>query len=88
MIKTSKVAMAAVAEPMTPPACAPLSSDILEGADKIANFLFGDPGQRRRVYWLAEKQSLPVFRLGQLICARKSTLQKWIEKQEQTGIGA
>jgi hypothetical protein len=63
-----------------------LADDILEGADRIASFLFGDPKQRRRVYWLAEKRSLPVFRLGQLLCARKSKLLEFIEQQEAGGL--
>jgi hypothetical protein len=66
----------------------PLADDILEGADRIALFLFGDPKQRRRVYWLAEKQSLPVFRLGQSLCARKSTLRQFIERQEGAANGS
>ncbi len=49
---------------------APLADDLLEGAAQIAAFLFGDGKQRRRVYWLAQNQSLPVFRIGQSICAR------------------
>ena len=64
-----------------------LADDILEGADRIALFLFG-PKQRRRVYWLAEKQSLPVFRLGQSLCARKSTLRQFIERQEGAANGS
>ena len=61
---------------------APLSEDILEGAAQIAAFLFGDAKQRRRIYWLVQKQSLPVFRIGQTICARPSTLRLWISEQE------
>ncbi len=61
---------------------APLADDLLEGAAQIAAFLFGDAKQRRRVYWLAQNQSLPVFRIGQSICARPSTLRRWITEQE------
>ena len=64
----------------------PLSSDILEGAAAIAEYLLGTPDQRRRIYWLAENQSLPLFRLGQTLCARKSTLSQWIGEQERAGI--
>ncbi len=63
-----------------------LSSDILEGAAEIAEYLLGTRDQRRRIYWLVEKQSLPVFRLGQTLCARKSTLSHWIGEQERAGI--
>jgi hypothetical protein len=65
-----------------------LADDLLEGAAAIADFLFGDPKLRRRVYWLAEKQSLPVFRLGVTLCARPSTLRQWVAEQERAGLGA
>ena len=60
----------------------PLGSDLLRGADEIAGFMFGDPAERRKIYHLAENSRLPVFRLGALLCARKSTLLTWIEEQE------
>lgn len=59
-----------------------LADDLLEGAEGIAEFLFGDAKKRRRVYHLAENKRLPVFRLGAVLCARKSTLMDWIAKQE------
>ena len=60
----------------------PLGSDLLRGADQIAEFMFGTPTERRKIYHLADTKSLPVFRLGALLCARKSTLLSWIEAQE------
>lgn len=60
----------------------PLAGDMLRGADAIAEFLLGDPKKRRQVYHLAEKGNLPVFRLGQTLCARRSTLLAWIAEQE------
>lgn len=60
----------------------PLADDILRGADKIAEFLFGDRAERRKVYHLAERSQLPVFRLGVVLCARKSVLLAWIAAQE------
>jgi len=60
-----------------------LTNDILRGADEIAAVLYGDKTLRRRVYHLAATQRLPVFRLGQVICARRSKLLAWIEEQEQ-----
>lgn len=60
-----------------------LSSDLLEGADQIAGFLYGDPKKRSKVYHLADKKNLPVFKLGKTICARKSTLLAWIAEQEK-----
>jgi hypothetical protein len=63
-----------------------LAEDLLRGADQIAGFLFGNPGERRKVYHLAEKSRLPVFRLGSVLCARKSTLMIWIEAQERRAV--
>jgi hypothetical protein len=63
-----------------------LASDLLRGADQIADFLFGEPGQRRRVYHLAETSRLPVFRLGSMLCARRSVLMAWIASQGKRGL--
>lgn len=63
--------------------CPDLSKDILRGADLVAEFLFGDKALRKKVYHLAEKSNLPIFRLGSVICARKTTLTRWIEDQER-----
>jgi hypothetical protein len=62
-----------------------LASDLLRGADQIADFLFGESGQRRKVYHLAETSRLPVFRLGTKLCARRSVLMAWIASQEKRG---
>ncbi len=56
-----------------------LAGDVLRGADAIARFL-GFP--RRAVYHAAAKGSLPVFRMGETVCARRSTLLAWIATQE------
>lgn len=60
-----------------------LAGDLLRGADSIAEFIFG-PGKngRRKVYYLAETSHLPVFRLGSVLCARRSVLLGWISGQE------
>lgn len=60
----------------------PLAEDILKGADEIAVFMFGDPKKRRLIYHLSERSNLPIFRLGALLCARKSVLLAWIAEQE------
>jgi hypothetical protein len=65
-----------------------LRDDVLTGADEIARFLFGDTAKRRAVYHLASKDGLPTFRLGNTICARRSTLLAWIEAQERAGRAA
>jgi hypothetical protein len=62
---------------------AEFGKDMLRGADEIAAFLYNDKTQRRRVYHLVETSYLPIFRLGAMICARKSVLLKWVEEQER-----
>lgn len=59
-----------------------LAGDLLRGADEIAQFIFGPRGGRRKVYYLAETSHLPVFRLGAVLCARRSVLMNWIARQE------
>jgi hypothetical protein len=59
-----------------------LADDMLRGAEEIAAFIFGEGASRRRVYYLAECSRLPVFRLGSVLCARKSVLLQWISGQE------
>lgn len=65
-----------------------MKGDLLEGADQIAAFMFGDAGKRRKVYHLADKSDVPIFRLGGVVCARKSSILKWIEEQERKGVAA
>jgi hypothetical protein len=62
-----------------------LADDLLRGAEKIAEFIYGssDEPNRRRVYHAADKHGLPTFKLGGVICARKSTILKWIEARER-----
>ena len=59
-----------------------IGDDLLCGAGEIAGFLYGDPGRRRRIYDLAERGLLPVFRLGAVLHARKSVLADYIAQQE------
>ena len=59
-----------------------LADDMLRGADEIAAFIFGERGSRRKIYYLVECSRLPVFRLGSVLCARKSVLLGWISGQE------
>lgn len=67
---------------MTDSASQDLADDLLRGADEIARFIFGPRGSRRKIYYLAETSHLPVFRLGAVLCARRSVLMKWIAGQE------
>jgi hypothetical protein len=60
-----------------------ISDDLLNGADEIAKFLFGSNASRRRVYYLASHTRIPVFRIGSVLCARRSVLLNWIAGQER-----
>lgn len=64
-----------------------LADDLLHGAETIAEFLFGDKQGRRRVYHLASTSKLPVFRLGSVLCARRTVLLGWIRSQERRAAG-
>ena len=61
--------------------------DILRGADEIAEFLYGDKANRRKILYLI-KCKLPVFRLGAVLCARRSVLLNWIAEQKNGGAPA
>jgi hypothetical protein len=67
---------------------ASLADDLLVGAEAIARFVFGTPEKRRTIYWLADIGDLPTFRLGSMICARRSTLLKHLADREQQGSNA
>ncbi len=60
------------------------ADDILREAKEIAAFIFGDAKEanRKRIYQLAAKRQIPTFRLGQILCARKSTLIAHFAAQE------
>jgi hypothetical protein len=60
-----------------------ISDDLRNGADEIAKFLFGSNASRRRVYYLASHTRIPVFRIGSVLCARRSVLLNWIAGQER-----
>jgi hypothetical protein len=63
---------------------ATIGDDLLRGADEIAKFVFGSEQHRRKVYYLTgdARVRMPHFKIGSVLCARKSTLLAWIEKQE------
>ena len=63
--------------------------DLLKGATEISEFLFGETvncqtatKNRRFVYGLWEQQSVPLFKMGGKLCARRSTLDDWFQNQE------
>lgn len=57
-----------------------LAADLLRSAEAIADYL-GFP--RRAVYHAVAKGHLPYFKIGETICARRSTLTAWIAQQEK-----
>ena len=58
-----------------------LSDDLIYGAEAIADFL---GMARRQVYHAAAQDHLPIFRIGSMLCCRKSTLANWIVEREQS----
>jgi hypothetical protein len=73
-------------QPATDDSCPTIADDLLRGADEIARFVFGSSKHRRKIYYYATdaKVRMPVFRIGAVICARKSKLLQWIEQQERS----
>jgi hypothetical protein len=63
-----------------------LADDMLHGADAIARFIFGARASRRKVYHLAECTRIPIFRIGSVLCARRSVLMNWITAQESRAL--
>jgi hypothetical protein len=59
------------------------AKDMLRGAEEIAQFLYGDRKLRRAIYHHVATFRLPVFRIGSMICARKSVLLRWVKEQEE-----
>jgi hypothetical protein len=63
-----------------------LADDLLDGVAAIAAFT-GWP--ERRVYYLAERGLLPVFKMGERKwCARKSTLRRHIDALEARAVAS
>jgi hypothetical protein len=89
--KANEAYLAAVREAANKRQAAPSidpKDDILRGADAIAAFVYGDKRHRRKVYNLAATSSMPTFKLGAIICARKSTLLNWMKAQEAQSLNA
>jgi hypothetical protein len=71
---------------------ASLERDLLRGAGEIGAFLFGKPrgereaaNNRQRAYKAISRGSIPTFRLGGMIHARRSAILRHIEEQERRG---
>lgn len=63
-----------------------LADDMLRGAEALAEFLLGDPTQRRKIYHLAETTDWPFFHMGAVLCGRKSKFLAYIEDQERKSL--
>ncbi len=66
-----------------------LADDLLTGAASIALYVFGSDASnyRRKIYHLSDPSHpnrLPVFRMGNQLCARKSTLLQDMAAREAT----
>jgi excisionase family DNA binding protein len=57
-----------------------MNTDILKGSKAIAEWL---GISERTIRFQVSNGRLPYFRVGQAICARKSTLNAWIAEQER-----
>ena len=55
------------------------AGDLLYGVSAIAKFLGVEVRQARHQ---CESGRLPTFKLGQIICGRRSTLWRWLAEQE------
>jgi hypothetical protein len=64
------------------------TAKVIQGAGRIAEFLYGDPERARSVYHLAKKTDIPVFYLGSSLCAREERLLDWIANRETSACAA
>jgi len=62
-----------------------LRDDLIVGADALASYL---GMTQRQVYGAVERRTLPFFKIGAHVCARKSVLLAWIERQESAFVRA
>lgn len=56
------------------------SDDLLIGAAAIAEFLFGTPEARRKVYHLASTSQAPIRKLGSRLVALRSELTDYLKR--------
>lgn len=68
----------------------PLGDDLIREAGPLAEFIFGPPenerqaeADRRAVYHLHGKKELGLFKLGGVLCGRRSTILRHIEELER-----
>ena len=61
-------------------AAPPEEPDLLYGAKAIAQFLGITVAQARHLY---EVRRIPTFKIGWIVCARRSSLQDWLDRMEE-----
>lgn len=59
-----------------------LADDTIRTAAKISVHMFGDASRRRSIYNLAASSRLPFFKIGSVLCIRRSALDRFIAAQE------
>jgi len=67
---------------MNSPAVIHYKDDLLRGAIAIAAYYPGDPADYRKIFRLVASKRFPHFREGNVICTRRSTIDRWIALQE------
>ncbi len=60
-----------------------LADDVLRGAEAIAQFTGDDP---RRIYYLGTTGALPIFKIGDSLCMRKSRYLQMVEELENASL--
>ena len=61
------------------------NSDLLQGYAEIGEHLRMTPNAAKH---RVKSEAIPVFRMGRIVCARRSTLNAWLAEREAAGRGA
>ena len=63
-------------------------TDMVEGADAIATFIYGrtDARLRRRIYQLHTSGQIPTIRIGGILHMRPSTYRQFVEDKERAAL--
>ena len=60
-------------------------SDVLNGYAEIGKFM---GCTERQAEWRCTNGGVPTFKIGRSVCARRSTLRRWMDEQEAAAKGA
>lgn len=61
--------------------------DLLYGAAAISRYMFGTEEKRRKVYGLAASGVIPTFKIGAILCSRRSRIATAVALQESAAQG-